>query len=302
MMALAIFLSYGLQFYVPMNIIGPWFRNLFTGEYAQNLSDSGLRVGLIVFTCELILHQDESNFFSFEFIVIFIFLPFFSYSCCIGTKSWSNHQSCWCIEFIDACVDFPTIDWNRNIRSRSIGSLLLEAVERFGHHDIRFARLLLWFVCKHNGFTESNATSNDVNNMRHIHTDMPKLLSIAMEFFVLNIECEWKISNSKRSRRCQARRDCPHYFIDGNKWIFWSDTWTMTFARKFPFVVYDEQRCKRDNERMVSSTVVFHWLHSVFVTKKNYLPFWSRRVDVFSESILLCELLSFLLHTTKFLV
>ncbi|XP_055303048.1 proton-coupled amino acid transporter-like protein CG1139 isoform X2 [Sitodiplosis mosellana] len=50
MMALAIFLSYGLQFYVPMNIMGPWVRNLFTGEYAQNLSDSGLRIGLIIIT------------------------------------------------------------------------------------------------------------------------------------------------------------------------------------------------------------------------------------------------------------
>lgn len=53
MMALAIFLSYGLQFYVPMNIIGPWFRTLFTGEYAQNLSDTALRIVLIIFTCKL---------------------------------------------------------------------------------------------------------------------------------------------------------------------------------------------------------------------------------------------------------
>lgn len=52
MMALAIFLSYGLQFYVPMNIMGPWFRSLFTGEYAQNLSDTALRIGLIIFTCK----------------------------------------------------------------------------------------------------------------------------------------------------------------------------------------------------------------------------------------------------------
>ncbi|XP_031624543.1 proton-coupled amino acid transporter-like protein pathetic isoform X2 [Contarinia nasturtii] len=49
-MALAIFLSYGLQFYVPMNIMGPWLRRYFNGEYAQNLSDSALRIGLIVFT------------------------------------------------------------------------------------------------------------------------------------------------------------------------------------------------------------------------------------------------------------
>lgn len=52
MMALAIFLSYGLQFYVPINIIGPWFRTLFTGEHAQRISDAGLRVVLIIFTCK----------------------------------------------------------------------------------------------------------------------------------------------------------------------------------------------------------------------------------------------------------
>lgn len=51
-MAIAIFLSYGLQFYVPMNIIGPWFRNHFTGEYAQSISDAGLRIVLIIFTCK----------------------------------------------------------------------------------------------------------------------------------------------------------------------------------------------------------------------------------------------------------
>lgn len=59
MMALAIFLSYGLQFYVPMNIMGPWFRNLFTGEYAQNLSDTALRIGLIIFTCKFRIQCDH---------------------------------------------------------------------------------------------------------------------------------------------------------------------------------------------------------------------------------------------------
>lgn len=53
MMALAIFLSYGLQFYVPINIMGPWFRDLFTGDLAQRISDVGLRVGLVIFTCKL---------------------------------------------------------------------------------------------------------------------------------------------------------------------------------------------------------------------------------------------------------
>ncbi|XP_037031296.1 proton-coupled amino acid transporter-like protein CG1139 isoform X2 [Bradysia coprophila] len=49
MMALAIFLSYGLQFYVPINIVGPWFNSLFRSE-SQQLSDAGLRILLVVFT------------------------------------------------------------------------------------------------------------------------------------------------------------------------------------------------------------------------------------------------------------
>lgn len=62
MMALAIFLSYGLQFYVPMNIMGPWFRSLFTGEYAQNLSDTALRIGLIIFTCKFWINSTIIQF------------------------------------------------------------------------------------------------------------------------------------------------------------------------------------------------------------------------------------------------
>lgn len=52
MMALAIFLSYGLQFYVPISIMGPAFRNLFTGEFARGISDVALRITLVIFTCK----------------------------------------------------------------------------------------------------------------------------------------------------------------------------------------------------------------------------------------------------------
>lgn len=55
MMALAIFLSYGLQFYVPISIMGPAFRNLFTGEFARGISDVALRIALVIFTCKLLL-------------------------------------------------------------------------------------------------------------------------------------------------------------------------------------------------------------------------------------------------------
>lgn len=53
MMALAIFLSYGLQFYVPISIMGPAFRDLFTGEFARGVSDVALRITLVIFTCKL---------------------------------------------------------------------------------------------------------------------------------------------------------------------------------------------------------------------------------------------------------
>lgn len=61
-MALAIFLSYGLQFYVPITIIGPWFRNLFTDEHARSISDNVLRMILVIFTC-----KSNHYFISFEF-------------------------------------------------------------------------------------------------------------------------------------------------------------------------------------------------------------------------------------------
>lgn len=61
MMSLAIFLSYGLQFYVPIQIIEPWFRNHFTGDVARQISDAGLRIVLIVFTCKLIDTRSKFN-------------------------------------------------------------------------------------------------------------------------------------------------------------------------------------------------------------------------------------------------
>lgn len=72
-MALAIFLSYGLQFYVPINIIGPWFRGLFTGDYAQQISDAGLRIVLIIFTCK---SYSFISFLTFRFMKFFYFQLF----------------------------------------------------------------------------------------------------------------------------------------------------------------------------------------------------------------------------------
>lgn len=76
-MSLAIFLSYGLQFYVPINIIGPWFRDHFTGDLARQVSDAGLRIGLIVFTCEFIATQCVANTFPAWIKYNFKFFPNF---------------------------------------------------------------------------------------------------------------------------------------------------------------------------------------------------------------------------------
>lgn len=49
-MALAIFLSYGLQFYVPINIVGPWVRSRMSSEQSEEIAEYLLRVGLVIFT------------------------------------------------------------------------------------------------------------------------------------------------------------------------------------------------------------------------------------------------------------
>lgn len=52
-MAAAIFLSYGLQFYVPMNIIWPYVKSKLTSESALKYGETVTRVSLITFTCKL---------------------------------------------------------------------------------------------------------------------------------------------------------------------------------------------------------------------------------------------------------
>lgn len=52
MMGVAIFFSYSLQFYVPVNIIGPWVRDRLTTERSKEMSDYVLRIALVVFTCK----------------------------------------------------------------------------------------------------------------------------------------------------------------------------------------------------------------------------------------------------------
>lgn len=50
MMALAIFFSYGLQFYVPISILSPSVKRRLHSEQAQLIGEYLMRVGLVVFT------------------------------------------------------------------------------------------------------------------------------------------------------------------------------------------------------------------------------------------------------------
>lgn len=52
MMGIAIFFSYSLQFYVPVQIIGPWIKDRLTTERSKEMSDYVLRIALVVFTCK----------------------------------------------------------------------------------------------------------------------------------------------------------------------------------------------------------------------------------------------------------
>ncbi|XP_070501979.1 proton-coupled amino acid transporter 1 isoform X1 [Chironomus tepperi] len=49
-MAVAIFLSYTIQFYVPVNIIGPWLRSQLHGDHVRRFADYGLRIALVLLT------------------------------------------------------------------------------------------------------------------------------------------------------------------------------------------------------------------------------------------------------------
>lgn len=70
-MAVAIFLSYTLQFYVPVNMVEPFVRSNFDTTRAKDLAATVLRTVLVTFTCK----SSYSLFiYSFQFVNIFIYL------------------------------------------------------------------------------------------------------------------------------------------------------------------------------------------------------------------------------------
>lgn len=51
-MALAIFLSYGLQFYVPIGIVWPALKGYFHSQSSQRNAELSIRVFLVTLTCK----------------------------------------------------------------------------------------------------------------------------------------------------------------------------------------------------------------------------------------------------------
>lgn len=53
-MALSIFLSYGLQFYVPIGIVWPAVKGYFHSQSSQRNAELSIRVFLVTLTCKFI--------------------------------------------------------------------------------------------------------------------------------------------------------------------------------------------------------------------------------------------------------
>lgn len=63
-MAVAIFMSYPLQFYVPVNIVEPHLLRHFDTTRAKELAATMLRVALVIFTCKLLLYTMSSAYYN----------------------------------------------------------------------------------------------------------------------------------------------------------------------------------------------------------------------------------------------
>lgn len=140
MMAVAIFLSYGLQFYVPINIVGPWFNSLFRSE-SQRLSDAALRITLVAFTCKFAIFSSQ-NFKKYK-------KYFTSRTSRNDTESGSNNFLGWSCKQQHISIDISAADWNYYILAQRIRTKLLGAVE--GHFDYGFWYIgfHLWNVYEH---------------------------------------------------------------------------------------------------------------------------------------------------------
>lgn len=131
MFAVAIFLSCALQYYIPLEILGPWARNKFS-QTKHVISDGVLRVALVLITCEY--RFTKSKFSSLKFISFFNSKIFYSRSSNYSSKIGSNNFINWRFWLIITGLDFPTRLRNINVWHRWNGSTLLEIMEKHRYH------------------------------------------------------------------------------------------------------------------------------------------------------------------------
>lgn len=65
-MAFSIFLSYGLQFYVPIGIIWPALKGYFHSQSSQRNAELSIRVFLVTLTCK---YYNEYTYTIFVFLI-----------------------------------------------------------------------------------------------------------------------------------------------------------------------------------------------------------------------------------------
>lgn len=151
MFAVAIFLSCALQYYIPLEILGPWARNKFS-KTKHVISDGVLRVALVLITCEY--NFTESEFSSLKFISFFN--SNFSYSRFShdSSKIGSNNFINWRFWLIITGFDFSTSLRNINVRYRWNGSTLLEIMEKHRYYMPWHFKYGFRNVCKFFGASE----------------------------------------------------------------------------------------------------------------------------------------------------
>lgn len=93
------------QFYIPMQILGPWFTNQFFDECNQKWSDGILRVSLTTLTSKPI----ETSYLFCMIIQLLIckYLSLIFFSCVsrLCAETWGNNFSARSCVFVMSCVD-----------------------------------------------------------------------------------------------------------------------------------------------------------------------------------------------------
>lgn len=159
MYAIAIFFSYSLQFYIPMQILGPWFYRFF-GECNEKMSDGILRISLTILTCKPLRSRTFTDI-TVTWLTVYKYYCFYFYCSCFSgmcAKTRSDNFIAWCGIFIVSRFDFSAYSWLPHIWVKWNRAILLEILEKHCHFDIW--RCWLHFGClhKHLGTNETRTT------------------------------------------------------------------------------------------------------------------------------------------------